>query len=93
MDALQCSIAPGSVVCSNLPYGERVGAWDSTLQRLYRGFGQRVRDAANVRLIALLPSRDAGRALGLGPPGRDWWLSNGGMDTALMRWDLGTSPP
>jgi putative N6-adenine-specific DNA methylase len=80
------------VVCSNLPFGERLGENRLQLEGFYRTFGERLRQADGARVILFSAHTDARFLLNLdevaiGRP-RQWQFSSGDLDATLMRWDL-----
>ncbi len=80
------------VVCSNLPFGERLGENRLQLAGFYRTLGERLRQIDGARVIIFSAVGDARGLLrlddiALGTP-REWRFSAGDIDAALMRWDF-----
>lgn len=77
------------VVTANLPFGERLGGEDlRALRALYAAFGERMRGEKGARLLLFSAFPDTERALGLGPPEKQWQLYSGPLKAALRRWEL-----
>lgn len=80
------------VVCSNLPFGERLGESRLQLDGFYRTFGERLRALDGARVVLFTAHHNAEALLGLdevavGTP-RRWRFSSGDLDARLLRWDL-----
>ncbi|HEY1101559.1 MAG TPA: THUMP domain-containing protein, partial [Myxococcota bacterium] len=96
IDARQAPM-PGErpVVCTNLPFGERLGENRLQLAGFYRTLGDHFRGLDGARVIVFSAVADARELLNiddvaLGKP-REWRFSAGDIDTKLMRWDLAYS--
>lgn len=90
-DARRADYEDGMVVCSNLPFGERLGKARLQLEGFYRTLGARLGQIPDARILLFTATQDAERLLGLGQPIRRWSLYSGQMKAMLRRWDL-TSP-
>lgn len=93
VDARQAPM-PGArpVICSNLPFGERLGENRLQLAGFYRTLGDELRAVDGARVIIFSAVGDARGLLhlddvALGKP-REWRFSAGDIDAMLMRWDL-----
>jgi 23S rRNA G2445 N2-methylase RlmL len=87
-DVFDAALPEDGVMCSNLPYGERLGN-DKEVRELHRALGDYLREAGGGRRILLLTAyRDAEALLDLGKPTKRWSLYNGALRTMLRRWDL-----
>jgi putative N6-adenine-specific DNA methylase len=80
------------VVCSNLPFGERLGENRLQLDGFYRTLGAHLRSLDGARIILFSAHDNARHLLALddvavGKP-RHWRFSAGDLDAWLMRWDL-----
>jgi 23S rRNA G2445 N2-methylase RlmL len=80
------------VLCSNLPFGERLGENRLQLAGFYRTLGERLRSIDGARVIMFSAVADARDLLNLdlvavGKP-RQWAFSAGDIDAQLLRWDL-----
>ena len=76
------------VVCSNLPFGERLGGENRLqLEGFYRTLGARFAGAKGARIILLSGHPQALPLLGLGKP-RRWSLHCGALPATLFRWDI-----
>jgi putative N6-adenine-specific DNA methylase len=75
------------VLCTNLPFGDRLGKKQLQLEAFYRSLGENWRGAEGARIIVYSGNIDARRLLDLGPDKR-WPLRNGPLAATLYRWDL-----
>ena len=88
---------PGArpVICSNLPFGERLAAQRLQLEGFHRTLGDRVADVDGARALFFSACPDARWWLNLdrrsvGKP-RRWNLFAGELSAQLLRWDLPSS--
>lgn len=89
----------GGVVCSNLPFGERLGQNRLQLDGFYRTLGERLATVPGLRVLLFTAHPGARTLLALDDKAhrmRHWRLKSGDLDAHLYRWDLkraeGTSP-
>jgi putative N6-adenine-specific DNA methylase len=80
------------VVCSNLPFGERLAAQRLQLEGFYRTLGDRIADVDGARALFFSATPDARWWLNLdrrcvGKP-RRWNLHAGELPAQLLRWDM-----
>jgi 23S rRNA (guanine2445-N2)-methyltransferase / 23S rRNA (guanine2069-N7)-methyltransferase len=79
--------APLGLVCTNPPYGERLGE-EKTLEPLYRLLGERLRERFNGwRAAVLTGNPPLGRALGMHAT-RSHTVFNGAIECRLLRFDI-----
>jgi len=87
-NALHADVPEDGVLCSNLPYGERLGN-DREVRELHRALGDHLKHVGTGRRVLLLTAyKDAEALFDLGKPVRRWSLYNGAIRTMLRRWDL-----
>jgi 23S rRNA (guanine2445-N2)-methyltransferase / 23S rRNA (guanine2069-N7)-methyltransferase len=84
------SDAENPVICTNLPYGERLGKKRLQLDGFYRALGDNWRAHPNARIIVYSGNPETRRLLELGTAKR-WPLKNGPLAATLYRWDLETT--
>jgi putative N6-adenine-specific DNA methylase len=81
---------PG-VVCSNLPFGERLGGNRLQLDGFYRTLGERFSSLPGLRVILFTAHPGARTLLNLdvhAHRSRHWKMKSGDLDAHLYRWDL-----
>lgn len=79
--------APHGLLCTNPPYGERLGD-EAALEPLYRLLGERLREKfAGWRAAVLTGNPPLGRAIGINAK-RSHTLFNGAIECRLLRFDL-----
>lgn len=96
VDARRAVLADGGVVCSNLPFGERLGQNRLQLDGFYRTLGEHVGSRPGARVILFTAHPGARTLLGLDEKAhrmRHWRLKSGDLDAHLYRWDLKRAEP
>jgi 23S rRNA G2445 N2-methylase RlmL len=75
-------------VCSNLPFGERLGGENRLqLDGFYRTLGDRLSSTPGARVILLSAHERAAELLHMGKPRTTWGLWCGALKATLYRWD------
>ena len=75
------------VICSNLPFGERLSQNTLQLDGFYRTLGETFSALTGARILVLTTHPYAEKLFGLGTPKR-WPLYSGPLKAKLRKWDL-----